>query len=1811
MHLELHLRHLETELLEGVRTAANKARALRASKKGVEWEIEAEGGVWQALSSSSTATVKETVNLGKRNCVIDVGGADFEADLTKMNAKSEGGEVRALRIAKGRDEGLTEADHYWGLAFTMRGVYLLLSEADRRLYLSMTEEERLRMGEFEYEWERLAYLHMDQADREDFCNHSSFDRMVAAQALALKGLTAAELAAFELLSDAERMAFLAMTDAERRAFLKMNAEERAAFIDMDPLARRTFLGMSGAEATAYLALSSDERRAYMHLDPSQRLAFLLMTEDQRQAFLQLSAAQRQRLLASLAGYTDSVLGRTKITPEPLDPLLSAINQAVLRKGLRIRDYFRLVDKSKDGDLDLEELLKALRKEKTMASVTKGEVRELFSFLDVDNSKAVNVKELELALRNYRRDHAYKPLGPKEHAMWVKQFEHFFGQEQHEDDDSESDDEGDEDGSSSDEEAESADEEEEDASRRASYDNTRSMLRRGSIRLDTVNTEKGTAPPAAAPAAAASSVAVAPAAAAPVAAAPVAVASLAAAPAAAAPVAAAPVAAAPVAAPVTVESAPKKKGFLDFDKIRGRDPINPAAVPAPEVKSTEVKSTADVLMPLKSTKVKSAEVKSTAEFRRTSLMFSLAVNETAEIEAEAAARNDAAGGSSSRGSINTASFSHLHATTADRAGKVVATVDHHIAAVQIQSCARRRFGFSAYKAPTLAPRLRLSRKKHKASKATQRKHKDHARKTKHRNAHKHIYGQYVDPNVMLARVFCVTEIALEQSGGAAKAKALMAGGIKSDTQANTSDGKLDAMKAQLVPLNGAIIGKGADTGAGAMAEAKSRELDWEERTGLVSKHIYTLTKKAILAIDDILGVCNRQRPAGIGMTAVGRRAVEELVLDIDIDGDMAVSEEELRAALLSLLLVEGEPAVVLMSIEGHAAAKEAEAEEEAARVAAEAEWGGDAMFAVEEGGTGDEAAAPGTDPTEDAAAMASEQPTKSSLGGEQAQEQRVDLSALMRMNEVGHALDVYRDSGTGIVVGALAAELTQALTPTFSSLRLPPKVAKALGVPCRSNNVELALHAGAAAGVCVFDANAVADSPSKMQTKEAGGSEGDDEGDDEVRTAVPSTIKRTSPSNISVSPTHVAASVPGKVVLSPPSFSRVLQQKRGAAAEQSDGVNSPPAAYVSFSQLNAVRAASANRAVEDELAAAAAAAVKSAMATAADKHGVNNSRQTVNTGAGMDRRMTNVVEYNKREGMAHKLAELAKNAKNDAVTEHKKEEARQRAARKVERMKARAVKSEAARVRQQAAEDAIVAKRSKAAMQWQSYMRVPVDVENEAAETQRHECLSMETRVARTEEKVILAKLMVQHQELQLGGPNDAETLALSNSFKQAQAQVDASSNFRVVPPRFDEKKVTGRVLTPNLAELEQTHWDQWADWQQRTEKWRGTPFEGMDQDDIQRMMRISEGGDASTSPGWARAMGRGGEYLVTPPASRQHRLAISTEHARRQESRGGADALASGLLEQFITQGSGHMRQSPPPSAPLPPSRERRTDESLMQGMDGMEEGMNGFVDAGVEEYGDGLANPLLPPRPSPPSTAATHYGLLPELRATQLLAQASAMRVPAPAPYHPQWQQTRGVGPAKYGKPNWREREMQRRATSLASLSPQPKLLPDFFFDYHKAMEKVPPKVGKCVAARQGVRIQMGKALDRYQPPDAMSKCNLDARNKHHPFYHRERRRKLEAQQLKRQLVEDEASVALDAQANGGRLTESVSAPVSNLPPLDNWQGGTGTPDLLGRSLSKKPPLLTSADEQTEASWLALAKGNPTMAMRSSVHVSHMEVVI
>jgi hypothetical protein len=2008
MHLDLHLRHLEAELLEGSRAAAKKLAvvAAAAEKAPGTYEIQDVEGNWQRLSAADSATVSAARGKGSTACIIEVAGASLQADLANMNAKNteiEGGVTRTLRkvedeVAKRLREEMskTEADHYWGLVFANREVYLLLSEADRALYLALTDEERRRMGEFENEWERLAYLHLDPADRDAFCEGSLLDRMMLAQQAALKGLSPEQLAAFEALSDAERMAFLAMSDAERRAFLMMSEEERAAFLLMDPWERRTYLGMSGAEAAAYLALSSEERRAYMHLDPSQRLAFLLMTEEQRSAFLQLrykistthththahthihthahshihthahshihSDEQRKRLLESLSGYSERFLGRTKITPEPLDPLLAAINQAVLRKGLRIKDYFRLVDRSRDGDLDLKELLKALRTEKTMASVTVGEVKALFQYLDIDSSKTVNVKELELALRNYRRDHAYKPLGAKEHALWQKQFEHFFAEEYHEDDEDEDEDEGDSEYSSEEDEAGEVVNRLGDGGpgamgRRASQRATRRESRRGVSRV----TKSEAVAPAPANGAGASATAATTAEATAPAAAAAATATAETTAAAAAPGGAAP-GAPDAAGPASAAGAagPKKTGFLDFGAIRG---AGASAGASSDAGDSGDKSGGAEAVPRKtflnfgeikgsSNSVEGEAIREAKRKPKTEAKDEVGDNVPAINEAvggvsigagdgavecvnesgvgqEGGAKEEVYENVQFSGALNVAarrlsgrsvkpssfvadpaSFLAMRPATADSAGQIPAIAEHYVAAVQIQVVARAAFGFKKFATPT-APRIRLSRKRVKTSNATQRKRVNHARKKANESRHHTMYGQYVDPNVMLARVFCAMESALEKSGEAAKALAKKEAGVcdgAGHSKRKESQAKLDAMK---VRMQG---GEEEQDRRTVKHASKEVEEELERRTGLVAESMYKIyAKQEILAIEAMHSIYTQEPPGGVGMAGVGRRAVEELVLDIDIDGDMAVSQDEMHAAMLSLLLVEGEEVVTVMAREGDKAGMEAEKEAEAAEAQQadeeESLWEDD-QFAVEMGTEGDSHAAPGcgemiaaemaaaspgmktfdrpVSPTAKAAAMASLPLGTNHLGAQDsAQEdtqQRVDLAALSRMRELGQALDVYRDCGTDIVYGALAAELKQALEPKFSSKKMPPRVAKALGVSTTSKTVDLALHAGEAAGVCVFDANAAADAEINSPTKRRVGAT-DNEGDvDLPLVQVPSTITPNSSSVIRHSLTRETSSasadapelVPMETALSPtvsPTVSPVaLSRQRSievgkVPVEDMRDLAGAGGNYVSFAELDTC--ADEGKAspvpmsrVEDELAAKAADVMKNAIAEVTGDIPMK-PRKTMTMG--VDRRLTlSVKEYEARETVEREMGSKVKDAKEEMLREHQHEEARKRQEKKLARMRARAEAVEAARVRQLELEEVVKAKRNKAAMQWQSYMRVPVEDKDEMKMIP-HACLSIEKRGAVTEERVIRDRTKAKQEELKLAGADVAETHALAHTLAKLEAQVQAHSAFRVTPPHFDDNKVTGQTATPHLAELEQRQWDQWADWQQRTEKWCGTPFEGMNGAGIQRMLRLKETGD----DGWSRTMGRGGNYLVTPPASRQARLAMNVESTRRVEQRGGgssspvpvvgpqplgqpcfqqevnteggfvgfeprpwtegdedtkmyngasrseqkgfAEMRAKDLLDTSVR--SGRTSPTPPPSAPLPPSRERMNGEiavdleKMGQGMGAME-GMEGLVDAGVElsehfgPLGGSFASLLPSPSTSPPSTTVSHSGLLPELRATQLLAQSSAMQVRAPAPYHPEWKQKRGLGPAKYGKPNGRERELQRRRNPVtASMSPQPKLLPDYFFDYHKAMEPVLPKTNfsKSVAVRQGARIQMSKALERYQPADAMSKCNLDEHNKHHPLYHRERRRRLEKQQQKKMLFEEESKAALHTQATRG-LGVSASAP-SALPPLANTQT---VPPQQGASLRSQ------VDAEAEKAWLAMAR-QPRISMKSSGYVSKTEHVI
>ena len=74
---------------------------------------------------------------------------------------------------------------------------------------------------------------------------------------------------------------------------------------------------------------------------------------------------------------------------------------------------------------------------------------------------------------------------------------------------------------------------------------------------------------------------------------------------------------------------------------------------------------------------------------------------------------------------------------------------------------------------------------------------------------------------------------------------------------------------------------------------------------------------------IMAVCNALPPDGLGITVLEPRSAEDLVLDIDGDGDCSISEYELQAAMLSVLMQEGNEGVA-------AVAMVAEAEIEAAQ-----------------------------------------------------------------------------------------------------------------------------------------------------------------------------------------------------------------------------------------------------------------------------------------------------------------------------------------------------------------------------------------------------------------------------------------------------------------------------------------------------------------------------------------------------------------------------------------------------------------------------------------------------------------------------------------------------------------------------------------------------------------------------------------------------------------------------------------------------------------------------------------------------------------
>jgi Ca2+-binding EF-hand superfamily protein len=103
-----------------------------------------------------------------------------------------------------------------------------------------------------------------------------------------------------------------------------------------------------------------------------------------------------------------------------DGALALINGHICRNGLRIRDFFRLLDRSRDGSIDSTELnvwLKRLGVE----GLTVAQVDELIMHLDKDSSGTMEVSELEVALRDFRKRHSpkMKATGPEVMAGFAK------------------------------------------------------------------------------------------------------------------------------------------------------------------------------------------------------------------------------------------------------------------------------------------------------------------------------------------------------------------------------------------------------------------------------------------------------------------------------------------------------------------------------------------------------------------------------------------------------------------------------------------------------------------------------------------------------------------------------------------------------------------------------------------------------------------------------------------------------------------------------------------------------------------------------------------------------------------------------------------------------------------------------------------------------------------------------------------------------------------------------------------------------------------------------------------------------------------------------------------------------------------------------------------------------------------------------------------------------------------------------------------------------------------------------------------------
>jgi hypothetical protein len=247
-----------------------------------------------------------------------------------------------------------QSDEERAVFFATRGfsdvdklAYQTMSEKEQSLFLSMSAEERALFMGISDEERRLVGS-MSQADRAAFFGMTADERRVFVQLYN------------SLTSDEDRNALLAMLDIiddEGRSpcdlFNSLSGEERRAFLSLRPEHRAAYLALGTAEErTGWAALGDKERnlvlqsaanlagwatlRDFLRCSDHERAAFFELTDSERKVFLKLDDEMRM---------TVGVFCR--------------IDNHLRNKFMRIRDFFRQVDKSGDGKLSPTELVNAL------------------------------------------------------------------------------------------------------------------------------------------------------------------------------------------------------------------------------------------------------------------------------------------------------------------------------------------------------------------------------------------------------------------------------------------------------------------------------------------------------------------------------------------------------------------------------------------------------------------------------------------------------------------------------------------------------------------------------------------------------------------------------------------------------------------------------------------------------------------------------------------------------------------------------------------------------------------------------------------------------------------------------------------------------------------------------------------------------------------------------------------------------------------------------------------------------------------------------------------------------------------------------------------------------------------------------------------------------------------------------------------------------------------------------------------------------------------------------------------------------------